>query len=84
MPDSQTPGADALEQLQDPEDAQAAVGDDVPQVALEAPEADAVEQQTSLRDEDPAQTPRDSSWDADEGDLAESSREVGYDDEDYR
>ena len=84
MPDSQTPGADALEQLQNPDDAQAAVGDDVPQVALEAPEADAVEQQTSLRDDEPAQASRDSSWDADEGDLAESSREVGYDDEDYR
>ncbi|HET7309708.1 MAG TPA: hypothetical protein VFJ17_00120 [Mycobacteriales bacterium] len=84
MPDSQTPGPDALEQLQDPADAQAAVGADVPQVALEASEADAVEQQTSLRDEDRTQAPRDASWDADEGDLAESSREVGYDDEDYR
>ncbi|HET6817456.1 MAG TPA: hypothetical protein VFH66_09570 [Mycobacteriales bacterium] len=84
MPDSETPGADALEQSQDPSDAQSAVGGDVPQVALEAPEADAVEQQTSLRDDDSDVTQRDASWDADEGDLAESAREVGYDDEDYR
>jgi hypothetical protein len=53
-------------------------------VALEAPEADAVEQQTSLRDEAPQESQPNPSWDADEGDLAESSREVGYDDEDYR
>ena len=84
MPDAETPGADALEQLQDPADAEAAVGSDQPEVALEAPEADAVEQQTSLRDEAPRETRPDASWDADEGDLAESSREVGYDDEDYR
>ena len=84
MPDSETPAGDALEQLQTPEDAEAAVGDDVPQVALEAPEADAVEQQTPVRDDEPAAAQRDATWDADEGDLAESSREVGYDDEDYR
>ena len=84
MPDSETPGADALEQLQDPADAEAAIDGDVPHVALEAPEADAVEQQTSLRADDPAVDRRAASWDADEGDLAESSREVGYDDEDYR
>jgi len=84
MPDSETPAGDALEQLQTPEDAEAAVGDAVPQVALEAPEADAVEQQTSVGDDDPAPARRDAAWDADEGDLAEGSREVGYDDEDYR
>ena len=84
MPDAETPAADALEQLQSPADAEGAVGSDAPQVALEAPEADAVEQQTSLRDEAPPVTRPDASWDADEGDLAESSREVGYDDEDYR
>jgi hypothetical protein len=84
MPDSETPRADALEQLQDPADAEAAAGDDVPQVALEAPEADAVEQQTSLRGDDESSSRPNASWDADEGDLAESSREVGYDDEDYR
>jgi hypothetical protein len=84
MPDAETPGSDALEQLQDPADAEAAVGSDQPEVALEAPEADAVEQQTSLRDEAPPVTRPGATWDADEGDLAESSREVGYDDEDYR
>ena len=57
---------------------------ETPEVAAEAPEADAVEQQTPLRDEVPPVTPPDASWDADEGDLAESAREVGYDDEDYR
>jgi len=84
MPDPETPAGDALEQLQTPEDAEGAVGDAVPQVALEAPEADAVEQQTSVREDDPAPERRDAEWDADEGDLAEGSREVGYDDEDYR
>jgi hypothetical protein len=84
MPDSEAPEGDALEQLQEPADAEAAVGTDVPRVALEAAEADAVEQQTSLRDEDPAESRPDASWDADEGDLAESSREVGYDDDDHR
>ena len=84
MPDADTTEGDALEQLQDAEDAQSAVGSDVPEVALEAPEADAVEQQTALRDADLAPQTGDAPWDADEGDLAESSREVGYDDEDYR
>jgi hypothetical protein len=84
MPDSETPAGDALEQLQTPADAESAVGDDVPQVALEAPEADAVDQQTSVGDDDPTSTARDAAWDADEGDLAEGSREIGYDDEDYR
>jgi hypothetical protein len=84
MPDSETPEGDALEQLQSPADAQSAVGDDVPHVGLEAPEADAVEQQTSVGDDEPVQARRDGSWDADEGDLAEGSREVGYDDEDHR
>jgi len=84
MPDSETPAGDALEQLQTPADAESAVGDDVPQVALEAPEADAVEQQTSVQDDEPTSSPRDAPWDADEGDLAEGSRAVGYDDEDHR
>ena len=84
MPDPETPEGDALEQLQDSADAEAAVGGDTPEVALEASEADAVEQQTAVRDTDPAPARKEASWDADEGDLAESSREVGYDDEDYR
>ena len=71
MPDFTTPAGDALEQQQDPVDAQAS-------------EADAVEQQTSLRDDDPATTRSDAPWDADEGDLAEGAREVGYDDDNYR
>jgi hypothetical protein len=84
MPDAGTPEGDALEQLQSPAGAEGVVGSDAPQVAFEAPEADAVEQQTSIRDEAPPVARPDSSWSADEGDLAESSREVGYDDEDYR
>jgi hypothetical protein len=84
MADSETPSGDALEQLQDPSDAQAAVGAGDPEVALEASEADAVDQQTSLDDDEPAGSSDDRPWDADEGDLAESSRQVGYDDEDYR
>jgi hypothetical protein len=87
MPDAETPEGDALEQLQDaadPENAVGSVGSPVPQVAFEAPEADAVEQQTALRDPDAPPAAAGATWDADEGDLAESSREVGYDDEDYR
>ena len=84
MPDPETPEGDALEQLQDSADAESAVGGDTPEVALEAPEADAVEQQTAVRDTGPEPAQQGASWDADEGDLAESSREVGYDDEDYR
>jgi len=84
MPDFTTPAGDALEQTQAPVHAESAVADDVPQVALEASEADAVEQQTSLGDDDPATTRSDAPWDADEGDLAEGAREVGYDDENYR
>lgn len=84
MPDSETPSGDALEQLQDPADAEAAVGAATPQVALEASEADAVDQQTPVRGEEPDPANADRPWDADEGDLAESSRQVGYDDEDYR
>jgi hypothetical protein len=84
MADPETPEVDALEQLQDPADAESAVGGAAPQVAMEASEADAVEQQTDIGDADPAAVARGASWDADEGDLAESSREIGYDDEDYR
>jgi hypothetical protein len=84
MPDAETPDADALEQLQDAADAEGAVGTAVPEVALEAPEADAVEQQTAVGDTEPTPPPGASRWDADEGDLAESSLEVGYDDDDYR
>jgi hypothetical protein len=84
MPDSETPEGDALEQLQTPADAESVIGADAPQVGIEAPEADAVEQQTSVHDEEPDPARRDASWDADEGDLAEGSRAVGYDDEDYR
>ena len=84
MPDTETPEGDALEQQQDPAEAQSAVSDGRPEVALEAPEADAVEQQTDVDREASAPPAGDAPWDADEGDLAESSREVGYDDEDYR
>ena len=84
MPDVEMTDGDALEQLQDAEDAQRAAGSAVPEVALEAAEADAVEQQTDLRDADPTPPSTGASWDADEGDLAESSREVDYDDDDYR
>ena len=84
MPDSETPAADALEQLQGSADVEVSGGTDQPEVALEAPEADAVEQQTSLRDEAPPVARPDAAWDADEGDLAESAREVPYGDDDYR
>ena len=84
MPDPETPSGDALEQLQDPSDAQSAVGTETPEVALEASEADAVEQQISVRGEEPDTANAERPWDADEGDLAESSRQVGYDDDDYR
>jgi hypothetical protein len=85
MPDNETPVTDAVEQQQDAGDASTASGAVDAEVALEAPEADAVEQQTPVGDGDPTADPAVSSrWDADEGDLAESSREVGYDDEDHR
>ena len=81
MPDIETPDADALEQQQDLEDS-SGIGRDT-EVDIEASEADAVEQQTPLG----ATGSRDANannWDVDEGDLAESSREVEFDDEDYR
>ena len=43
MPDNETPVADAAEQQQDVSDAAAASGAGDAEVALEAPEADAVE-----------------------------------------
>jgi hypothetical protein len=85
MPDNETPVADAAEQQQDVSDAAAASGAGDAEVALEAPEADAVEQQTPVGDAEATTDPSVSDrWDADEGDLAESSREVGYDDEEHR
>ena len=51
---------------------------------LERPDEDAVEQQQQTVAEPPypaAATPK---WDADEGDVAESSLEVPLDDDEYR
>ena len=49
----------------------------------ETPEADALEQQQSVtRPESTVSAPP--KWDADEGDIAESSIEVPLDEEDYR
>jgi hypothetical protein len=51
---------------------------------IETPEEDAVEQQQQTVAEpagDPGASPR---WDADEGDVAESSREVPLDEDEYR
>jgi hypothetical protein len=49
----------------------------------ETPEEDAAEQQQAVTDpaSEVSASPK---WDADEGDLAESSLEVPLDDEDYR
>ena len=82
MPDLETPDGDAVEQQQDPDDP-ALLGSGQTEVGLETPEADAAEQQTPLG----GTGSRDASsyhWDVDEGDLAESSREVEFDDDDYR
>ena len=84
MPDTETSDGDALEQRQDPSDPASAVSSDVPEMAIEVAEADAVEQQTDVRGDEAAAARGETSWDADEGDLAESAREVPYGDEDYR
>ena len=84
MPNPETPDDDALEQLQDVSDPAAAAANDLPELSIEAPEADAVDQQTGV-DEPAARTLRgEATGDADEGDLAESAREVPYGDDDYR
>ena len=84
MPDRETADGDALEQQQDPSDPATAVGDDAPELSIETPEADAVEQQTTVREATVDVGRREPAWDADEGDLAESAREVPFDDDDYR
>jgi len=84
MPDRETTDGDALEQRQDPSDPATAVGDDTPELSFEIPEADAVEQQTTVREATVDVGRREPAWDADEGDLAESAREVPFDDDDYR
>jgi hypothetical protein len=50
---------------------------------LETPDEDAAEQQQSVTAEE-SEVPATPRWDADEGDLAESSLEVPLDDDDYR
>lgn len=51
---------------------------------LETPEADAVEQQQIVASRPESTVSAPPQWDADEGDLAESSLEVPLDEEDYR
>jgi hypothetical protein len=85
MPDRDSADGDALEQQQDPSDPATAVGDDrATERSIETPEADAVEQQTTVREATVDVGRREPAWDADEGDLAESAREVPFDDDDYR
>jgi len=57
---------------------------------METPDADAAEQQQSVTQGDPdpdgavGTAPGDASLEVDEGDLAESNREVPLDDDDWR
>ena len=83
MADLETPDSDALEQQQDADDADSAA-EAVGEVSMEAPEADAVEQHTPVREAERVSGRDDRTREADEGDLAESEREVPLDDDDYR
>jgi hypothetical protein len=51
---------------------------------LEMPEEDAAEQHQPTVAEPPAAVSASPRWDADEGDIAESSLEVPLDDDEYR
>ncbi|MDQ1706531.1 MAG: hypothetical protein QOF18_2897 [Frankiaceae bacterium] len=51
---------------------------------IETPEADAAEQEQPVTEEEPDIEAVDPPIEADEGDLAESLREVPVDDDDYR
>jgi hypothetical protein len=51
---------------------------------METPEADAAEQQQLVTEDEPELAPVEPTPEADEGDLAESLREVPLDDDDYR
>jgi hypothetical protein len=81
MADLETPDGDAVEQQQTTADG--GRQEEIGEVALEAPEADAVEQHTPVRGDERAPIAS-TTWEADEGDLAESAREVPLDDDDYR
>jgi hypothetical protein len=83
MADLETPDSDALEQQQAADDAESAA-EEVADVSMEAPEADAVEQHTPVREAERTAGRADRTVEADEGDLAESAREVPLDDDDYR
>ena len=51
---------------------------------IETPEGDAVEQQQSLRDPESVVPDPETPMEADDGDLAESAREVPLDEDDWR
>jgi hypothetical protein len=51
---------------------------------IETPEADAAEQQQPVEETEPEPEPHEKPVEADEGDVAESLREVPLDEEDYR
>jgi hypothetical protein len=54
-------------------------------IDIEAPEADVAEQHTAAVPDEPRDTaPEEVPLDADPADVSEQTREVGYDDDDYR
>jgi hypothetical protein len=57
---------------------------DLDETPLETPEEDAVEQQQQTVAEQQSAVSASPKWDADEGDIAESSLEVPLDDDEYR